>query len=177
MGLQRVKHDRVTNTHTHTHTHTHLYRGSIVIKVLSTFNWTIFLRILPENQVHFQLDTKFLTNNNSDLCVWDVYGSTIATPWLDDSSHLFKALKACGSLSMWSRDSGHCNPSVLQSPRLEHSPPGHLLLPAIHHLGKDLPLLRHVEHRYCYVLGSDFFKSMVGYSTIWYHNKEIGVLR
>ena len=138
-----------------------------MIKVLSTSNWIIFLRILPGNQVHFQLDIQFLDNNNSDLCVPGVYGSTIANPRPDDSIYLFKALKACGSPSMWSRDSGHCDPSVLQSPRLEHSSPGPLLLTAVHHLGKDLPLVSYVQHTYCYVLVSDFFFLM--HSRIYYN--------
>lgn len=108
-----------------------------MFKVVSTANLIIFLWTLLENQSHFHLDTQFLISA-FEVCIC---GSTVENTRPDDSSSLFKAPKARGPLSMWLSDSGHCDPSVLQSPWLEHSPPGHLLLPVVHYLGKDLPSL------------------------------------
>lgn len=62
----------------------------------------MFLRVLLENQVHFQLDTTFHANNNSDLCVWGLCCFTLANPRPDDRTTSWKLLEpvdpwACGT--------------------------------------------------------------------------------
>lgn len=140
----------------------------------------MFLRVLLENQVHFQLDTTFHANNNSDLCVWGLCCFTLANPRPDDGTTSWKLLEpvdpwACGTVTHLSFRAPGWNISF---------PPSHLLLPAVCHLGKDLSVLNVYNTGIArfWVLRWFFFffflneKSVVKYLMIPSYNKEMGLL-